>query len=169
MTEIRILYKKLTLPSNSPSSNRPLSRARCNLPIAVFGIDAFSTGTIYCGCTPIWRTTLRRISFSSRGTHKTVTAPLNRSAQDCIGCGACVAICPAQCITMQDTEEARTFLPGGAEEVGPARLIHNWNARVSWKKCNRCDTPYPPPSPMEHLQKGQPLPKDFFNICEKCR
>ena len=109
------------------------------------------------------------ISFSNRGTHKTVAAPLNRSAKDCIGCGACVEICPAQCITMQDIEEARTFLPGGAEEVGPARLIHNWNARVSWKKCNRCDTPYPPPSPMEHLQKGQPLPKDFFNICEKCR
>ena len=109
------------------------------------------------------------ISFSSHGVHKSVAAPLLRSAKDCIGCGACVEICPAQCITMDDVEGARTFYPGGREEVGPVRLIHNWNARVQWKSCKSCGTAYPPPSPLTHLQKGEPLPKDFFEICEKCR
>jgi NADH dehydrogenase/NADH:ubiquinone oxidoreductase subunit G len=109
------------------------------------------------------------ITFSSHGTGKEVAAPLYRSAKDCIGCGACVEICPAQCITLQDTKDARTYSPRGTEDVGPARLIHNWNARVPWKACTTCGTPFPPPSPVECLEKGQPLPKDFFNICETCR
>ena len=110
----------------------------------------------------------RAITFSGRGTKKFVSAPLLHSAQDCIGCGACVEICPAQCITMQDSEDVKTYYSGRKEEVGPARLIHNWNVRVAWKKCKSCGIPFPPPSPMEYLSKGQPLPKDFFNACEKC-
>jgi len=109
------------------------------------------------------------ITFSSHGTKKFVSPPLYRSAEDCIGCGACVEICPAQCITMKDSEDAKTYYPGGKEEVGPVRLIHNWNARVKWKKCKRCGNPFPPPSPMEYLEKKQPLPSDFFDICEKCK
>ena len=109
------------------------------------------------------------ITFSSHGTGKVVTSPLNRAAKDCIGCGACVEICPAQCITMQDTREAKTYSPGDKDEVGPARLIHNWNARVPWKACKTCGNPFPPPSPMEYLEKGQPLSKDFFTICDNCK
>lgn len=109
------------------------------------------------------------ITFSSHGTQKFVSAPLYRSAKDCIGCGACVEICPAQCITMQDSEDAKTYYPQEKEEVGPARLIHNWNVRVSWEKCKSCGNHFPPPSPMKYLNTGQPLPKDFFNICEKCK
>ena len=109
------------------------------------------------------------ITFSRHGTRKEVAAPLYRSAKDCIGCGACVEICPAQCITMQDTREAGTYSPRGKEDVGPARLVHNWNARVPWKACTTCGNPFPPPSPVGYLEKGQPLPKDFFHICETCR
>jgi len=109
------------------------------------------------------------ITFSSHGTGKFVSAPLYRSAADCIGCGACVAICPAECITMQDTTDAKTYCPGGTEEVGPARLIHNWNARVPWKHCKTCGKTFSPPSPMDWLEKGKPLPKDFFVSCENCR
>jgi NADH dehydrogenase/NADH:ubiquinone oxidoreductase subunit G len=109
------------------------------------------------------------ITFSSHGTQKFVSAPLYRSAEDCIGCGACAEICPAQCITMQDSEEAKTYYSKGKEEVGPVRLIHNWNVRVSWKKCKSCGNPFPPPSPLNYLDKGQPVPKDFFDTCEKCK
>jgi len=109
------------------------------------------------------------ITFSSHGIHKLVSAPFFRSAKDCIGCGACVEICPAQCITMKDSEDAKTYYPGGKEEVGPVRIIHNWNARIKWKKCKLCGNPFPPPSPMDYLNKGQLLPKDFFDICEQCK
>lgn len=109
------------------------------------------------------------ITFSSHGTQKFVSAPFYRSAKDCIGCGACVEICPAQCITMEDSEDAKTYYPGGKEDIGPVRVINNWNARIKWKKCKRCGNPFPPPSPMEYLKKGQPIPKEFFDICEKCK
>ncbi len=109
------------------------------------------------------------ITFSGRGTKKFVCAPLYRSAADCIGCGACVAVCPAQCITMEDIADAKTFVPGGTEEVGPVRLIHNWNVRLPWKHCKSCGKPFPPPSPAGMLEQGKPLPKDFFAICDNCR
>ena len=109
------------------------------------------------------------ITFSSHGTSKEVAAPLYRSARDCIGCGACVEICPAQCITMQDSTETGTYIPQGKEDVGPARLIHNWNARVPWKTCKTCSNPFPPPSPVEYLDKGKTLPKNFFTICDNCK
>jgi NADH dehydrogenase/NADH:ubiquinone oxidoreductase subunit G len=108
------------------------------------------------------------ITFSGHGTGKEVAAPLKRSARDCIGCGACVEICPAQCITMQDSTGATTFIPRGKEDVGPARLINNWNARVPWKQCKTCGNTFPPPSPLTHLNEGQPLPKDYNTICDNC-
>jgi NADH dehydrogenase/NADH:ubiquinone oxidoreductase subunit G len=109
------------------------------------------------------------ITFSSHGTKKSVSAPLYMSAKDCIGCGACVEICPAQCITMKDVNDARTYYSGKQEEIGSARLIHNWNARVAWKKCETCGNPFPPPSTKAYLEKGEQLPKGFFDICEKCQ
>jgi NADH dehydrogenase/NADH:ubiquinone oxidoreductase subunit G len=109
------------------------------------------------------------ITFSNHGTGKEVAAPLKRSAKDCIGCGACVEICPAQCITMQDSNQTTTFIPQGKEDVGPARLINNWNARVPWKQCKTCGNPFPPPSALTWLDKGQPLPKDYNTICDNCK
>ena len=109
------------------------------------------------------------ITFTSHGTEKYVSAPLDSSAKDCIGCGACVEICPAQCITMKDIENAEVYSFGGKDEIGPARLVNNWNARVPWKKCKSCRNSFAPPSPMKYLNEGKPLPKEFFNVCEKCQ
>jgi bidirectional [NiFe] hydrogenase diaphorase subunit len=109
------------------------------------------------------------ISFSGHGAEKLVSAPLSSSAGDCIGCGACVEICPARCISMTDVDEAKTCGYGEQEKIGPARLIRNWNARIPWKKCEKCGKHFPPPSPMGHLKKGEALPKKFFDICEKCQ
>ena len=111
----------------------------------------------------------KAITYSGRGTKKFVSAPFSSSAADCIGCGACVEVCPAQCISMKDIEEVSTFDADGEQKIGPARLILNWNARIPWKKCTICGNLFPPPSPMGYLEKGQPLPKDFFNVCEKCQ
>ncbi len=109
------------------------------------------------------------ITFSGHGSQKFVSTPLYRSARDCIGCGACVEICPANCITMEDIKDARTYSSGKKEKVGSARLVHNWNVRIEWKKCKTCGNPFPPPSVMERLEKGKPLPKNFFDICENCK
>ena len=70
---------------------------------------------------------------------------------------------------MKDIEGVNTYYAGKKEEVGPARLISNWDARINWKKCKVCGNSFPPPSVMEFLEKGKPLPKDFFEICENCK
>jgi hypothetical protein len=70
---------------------------------------------------------------------------------------------------MEDVTDVKTYVPGGAEEVGSARLVHNWNVRFPWKHCKSCGKTFPPPSPMGLLEGGKQLPKDFFAICDNCR
>jgi len=109
------------------------------------------------------------ITFTGHGTSKFVSAPLCVSSKDCIGCGACVEVCPAKCISMKDFDDTKTYYWAEHETVGPARVVYNWNARVPWKKCTKCGTVFPPPSVKPYLEKGEPLAKNFFNVCEKCR
>ena len=109
------------------------------------------------------------ITFTGHGTGKFVSAPFCVSSADCIGCGACVEVCPARCITKKDVEDAKTYYWAEPETVGPARVIYNWNARVAWKKCPKCGNAFPPPSVLPYLEKGEALPKNFFDVCQNCR
>ncbi len=111
----------------------------------------------------------RAITFTGHGTEKFVSAPFSVSARDCIACGACAEVCPAQCIAVKDVADAKTYSWSGEEPVGPARVMYNWNTRVPWKKCGACGTAFAPPSVLPYLEKGEALPKNFFDTCEKCR
>jgi NADH dehydrogenase/NADH:ubiquinone oxidoreductase subunit G len=42
------------------------------------------------------------ITFVGKGMERKVSTPYFKPSRDCIGCGACVYICPAQCISMKD-------------------------------------------------------------------
>ena len=70
------------------------------------------------------------ISFASRGGNKKVASPFFNRSGDCIGCGACVYVCPTQCITMHDVTEAADVYAEGTEPVGYARVMNNWRTRL---------------------------------------
>jgi len=42
------------------------------------------------------------ISFSGRGPHRGVQTPFKKLAQVCIGCGACVYVCPTKTIAIEE-------------------------------------------------------------------
>ena len=79
---------------------------------AEYGVDTSrfeleADDCILCGlCTRACSEVSQRkaISFSGRGPGRTVQTPFKKLAQVCIGCGACVYVCPTETISIEESE-----------------------------------------------------------------
>jgi len=109
------------------------------------------------------------ITFVARGTERKVSTPYFKPSGDCIGCGACVYICPAQCISMKDVEEASDVYAGGKERMGYARLVQNWKARLKLQECKVCGNPFAPEFQIQTLLKRSKGSEEFIDTCPTCR
>jgi NADH dehydrogenase/NADH:ubiquinone oxidoreductase subunit G len=94
------------------------------------------------------------ISFFSRGYKRDMGPPF-RDPKACIACGACVYVCPVDCIKMEETEEERTII--------------RWERTLPMKKCTVCGRSFAPWYQLEYIKERAKLPKDFLNICPDCR
>ena len=94
------------------------------------------------------------LSFSKRGAQRRVTTPFNNASKTCIGCNACVAICPTGHIVSVDKDSVRN--------------IQTWHTELKMMKCTLCNTPYMPAKEFEYIQNrlGQKTPLE--KICPKC-
>ena len=109
------------------------------------------------------------ISFASRGGNKKVASPFFNRSGDCIGCGACVYVCPTQCITMNDVAEATDVYAEGTEQVGYARVMNNWRTRLPLKVCKSCGNPIAPEFQLQVLAKKAGLAPDALDLCQGCK
>jgi NADH dehydrogenase/NADH:ubiquinone oxidoreductase subunit G len=115
-------------------------------------------GCILCGlctraCAEVVGTSA--ISLVNRGVNREVAAPFLETANDCIGCGSCVYICPTNFIKM--------------EETGDTRTIVNWKATFKMQKCEKCGKNFAPVKQLEYFRKKLNLPEGFFDVCPDCR
>jgi len=93
------------------------------------GIDRSRFGTgkhecILCGlCVrTCWELVgARAISFANRGTEREVTTPYHEISDACIGCGACVAVCPTGVLKMEDIKGRKVV--HSELTLGPQRAI----------------------------------------------
>lgn len=95
------------------------------------------------------------IQFSGRGTGKRMTAPYDETAEACIGCGACVFVCPTNCIGIKEENDVRTIL--------------RWHRDLPMKKCNQCGRSFAPAFQLMHFAKQIKKDKSFFDTCPDCR
>jgi len=96
------------------------------------------------------------ITFLGRGSERKVGPPLEINPKTCIACGACVYICPTNCIKLEETESERTIV--------------RWERTLPMKKCKACGRSFAPWFQLEYFGKiTDGIPADFWDKCVDCR
>jgi len=140
------------LLARAPESTRIQKMARAE------GVEEARTGIeqyddcILCG---LCERVCREVVGANAITFVRAEGPPKANPAACIACGACVYICPTDCIKMEETEDARTIV--------------RWNRTVKMKKCKTCGKSFAPEFQLEWIVDRAKLPQDFYERCPVCR
>lgn len=113
---------------------------------------------ILCGlCVRVCRAVIGKMAvcFSNRGVKRTIGPPLDRASSECIGCNACVEICPTGYIQSLD-ESGR-------------RKIATLKADLELACCDVCGKSIAPVRQLEHMRKQLPEHLPIEKVCFECR
>ena len=93
------------------------------------------------------------LGLSGKGPQKKVTTPFDQPSEVCIGCGACMAICPTGHIYMEDRNGVRTI----------------WNRKFELARCPRCGRFHAPVAQLEFISGKSGTAMDELVVCQDCR
>jgi ferredoxin len=82
-------------------------------------------------------------------------SPYDETAETCIGCGACVYVCPTNCI--------------GIKEENNIRSIIKWHRDLPMQACTKCGRPFAPTFQLMHFASQIKVEKSHFDACPECR
>ena len=94
------------------------------------------------------------ISFTNRGVKRRVSTPFNAASDSCIGCNACVAVCPTGHILTAD--------------VGVVRQMETWGTKLDMVICEACGRPYMPVKEFEYIQAKLGEQMTLEKVCPLC-
>jgi len=98
------------------------------------------------------------INFINRGPYTVVNTPYAEPSKDCLGCGACAAICPTHAVRLED--------------LNGERVLHSWSeTKVPLARCESCGK-YFAPAALEKSVLSRiepPLRDDLTGLCPACR
>lgn len=95
------------------------------------------------------------ISFASRGVKRRVSTPFDAASNSCIGCNACVAVCPTGHILTVDK--------------GPVRYLETWKTELDMVRCEVCGKAYMPVKEFEYIQAKLGEQGPLEKVCSVCR
>lgn len=127
----------------------------------VFDTDLVKTEGEHCTlcgrCVNVCRDLIGQsaIGFESRGAERSTAVPFGKPTDACIGCGACVYVCPTSCIKMEDLPQDR--------------VVDRWMTLAPILKCRRCGKGFGTVRELERLRSRHPLVKPYFEWCPECR
>ena len=93
------------------------------------------------------------IGLFSRGSYKEVGTPYNEKSDVCIGCGACVYVCPTGHIEMTSTGDKRKI----------------WGRTFKMQACEKCGKFFAPVDQLKFISKKTGVPIKELTTCTECR
>ena len=113
---------------------------------------------ILCGlCVRVCRDLIgaSAIGFAQRGTDRRIGSPFNIAAKGCIGCMACVSVCPTDAIRVVDD--------------GCVRHMETFNTDLELATCEVCGRPSVPLRLLEFIRTKLPEEIPVSSLCQRCR
>ncbi len=113
---------------------------------------------ILCGlCNRVCKEIVRAdaIGFASRGLARKMASPYDEANEACIGCGACVYVCPTRCIGMREEENLRHIV--------------RWHRVLPMKACRKCGRSFAPAFQLDAFAARIRADRGFFDLCQDCR
>ncbi len=93
------------------------------------------------------------IGIIGKGPEKKISPPFREASDACIGCGACVAVCPTGHIFMEDKDGIRLI----------------WRKRFELAVCPKCGRYHAPVEQLEFISKKTNVPMEELLVCTNCR
>jgi NADH dehydrogenase/NADH:ubiquinone oxidoreductase subunit G len=93
------------------------------------------------------------IGTSGKGPAKKVTTPFDEPSDVCIGCGACVVVCPTGHIYMEDKSGVRTI----------------WKKQFELARCPKCGRYHAPVEQLQFISQKSGTPVDELLVCQDCK
>ena len=93
------------------------------------------------------------LGLSGKGPLKKVGPPFDEASETCIGCGACVVICPTGHIVMEEENGFRTV----------------WNKTFELAKCPKCGRFHAPLYQLQWISGRTKTPVETLLVCQDCR
>jgi NADH dehydrogenase/NADH:ubiquinone oxidoreductase subunit G len=154
---VRRLVMELLL-ARCPESEvlQKLAKELCVEPQARFVADTDKGKCILCrSCVRVCEEVVgvSAIGLFARGSHKTVGTPYNEKSDACIGCGACVYVCPTGHIEMTSTGDKRKI----------------WGRTFKMHTCDKCGKYFAPADQLKFISKKTGVPLNELTVCTECR
>lgn len=95
------------------------------------------------------------IGFAHRGTERVVTTPFDAQSAECIGCAACVEICPTQALHYDDADGERH--------------LHELHTTVPLVACRVCGETFATAPQLAKMQGRVEGTSEYAETCPRCR
>ena len=154
---VRRLVMELLL-ARCPESEvlQTLAKELCVEPQARFIPDTDKGKCILCrSCVRVCEEVVgvSAIGLFARGSHKNVGTAYNEKSDVCIGCGACVYVCPTGHIEMTSTGDKRKI----------------WGRTFKMQTCAKCGKYFAPVDQLKFISKKTGVPMADLTVCTECR